>query len=122
MPEGRTDIEVSRLAESLANAQNLDPDRAERLARRIAEADEDIWQAALLWASTGEMPSGPTVEGRTPARLSIGLSPSQTFTTLMALRSIRNARRARSAIRPTTCRARGRPSVPRMALGTGEHR
>lgn len=97
MPEGRTGIEVSRLAESLARAQNLDPDRAERLARRIAEADEDIWQAALTWASTGEMPSEPTVEGETPAKLSLGLSPSRTFTALMALRI--DPERAKSSLR-----------------------
>ncbi len=97
MSEGRTDIEVSRLAASLAKAQNLDPDHAERLARRVAEADEDIWQAALTWVSTGEMPSEPTVEGRTPARLSTRFSPSETFTILMALRI--DPERAKSSLR-----------------------
>jgi hypothetical protein len=97
VPEGRTETEVSRLAESLATAQNLEADRAERLARRIAEADDDIWQAALTWASTGEMPAGPAIEDQTPATLSGRLSPSQTFTALMGLRT--DPERAKSALR-----------------------
>ena len=97
MPKTRTDSEVSRLAESLSRAQHLEDERANRLARRIAEADDDIWAAALLWASTGEMPTEPAVEGQTPARLSTRLSPSQTFTALMGLRI--DPDRARSALR-----------------------
>ena len=97
VPEARTDIEVSRLAESLATAQNLDADRAKRLAREIAEADEDIWQAALAWVGTGEMPTEPVIEGRTPASLSSWLSPSQTFTALMGLRI--DPERTKSALR-----------------------
>ena len=97
MSESRTDTQISRLAESLSGAQDLDPGRAERLARRIAEADDDIWQAALTWARTGEMPAEPDVEGETPARLSARLSPSQTFTALMGLRD--DPERAKSALR-----------------------
>lgn len=97
MPESRTDTEVSRLAESLSQAQRLEADRAERLARRIAEADDDIWEAALTWARTGEMPAEPVIEGQTPARLSARLSPSQTFTALMGLRI--DPQRALSALR-----------------------
>jgi hypothetical protein len=97
MAGSRTDIEVLRLAESLSRAQDLDTDRAGRLARRIADADDDIWQAALIWASTGEMPTEPTVEGQTPARLNARLSPSQTFTALMGLRT--DPERAKSALR-----------------------
>ena len=97
MHESRTDAEVSHLAESLILAQRLEADRAERLARRIAEADEDIWQAALTWARTGEMPAEPVIEGQTPARLSARLSPSQTFTALIGLRT--DPERALSALR-----------------------
>jgi hypothetical protein len=97
MPDTRTDTEVSLLAESLSRAQDLDADRAERLARRIAEADEDIWQAALTWASTGKMSAEPAIEGQTPATLSARLSPSQTFTALMGLRI--DPERALSALR-----------------------
>jgi hypothetical protein len=97
MPESRTDAEISRLTESFILAQHLEANRAERLARRIAEADDDIWQAALTWARTGEMPAGPVVEGQTPARLSARLSPSQTFTALIGLRT--DPERALSALR-----------------------
>jgi len=97
MPRSRTDIEISRLAESLSRAQHLEAGRAERLARRIAEADDDIWEAALSWAATGEMPTEPAIEGETPAGLSTRLSPSQTFTALMGLRI--DPDRARSALR-----------------------
>jgi hypothetical protein len=97
MPDSRTDTEVSLLAKSLSRAQALDADRAERLARRIAEADDDIWRAALAWASTGEMPAEPAIEGQTPATLNARLSPSQTFTALMGLRT--DPERALSALR-----------------------
>jgi hypothetical protein len=86
VPADRTDTEIFRLADSLARAQELAAERAERLARRIAEADDDIWNAALSWATTGEMPAEPVIEAQTPARLSARLSPSQTFTALMGLR------------------------------------
>jgi hypothetical protein len=97
MSESRAETEVSRLAASLSRVQRLETDRAERLARRIAEGDDDIWEAALTWASTGEMPTEPAIEGQTPARLSARLSPSQTFTALIGLRS--DPERALSALR-----------------------
>jgi hypothetical protein len=97
VPDTRTDTEISRLAESLSRAQDLSADRAERLARRIAEADDDIWQSALAWAATGAMPAEPAIEGQTPATLSARLTPSQTFTALMGLRT--DPERARSALR-----------------------
>jgi len=97
MPKSRTDIEISLLAESLARAQRLDAGEAERLAHEIAEADDDIWEAALSWARTGEMPTEPDIEGQTPARLSKRFSPSMVFTALIGFRT--EPRRARSALR-----------------------
>jgi len=57
MAKSRTDADISLLAGSLSRAQQLEARRAERLAHRIAEADDDIWEAALSWARTGEMPN-----------------------------------------------------------------
>lgn len=47
MAKSRTDADISLLAGSLSRAQQLEARRAERLAHRIAEADDDIWEAAL---------------------------------------------------------------------------
>lgn len=88
---------MSRLVHRLAAVQGLDTDRAERLARRIAEADDDIWEAALLWSATGEMPDRPSVEEQSPEKLAERLSPSQVFTALMGLRA--DPERALSALR-----------------------
>jgi len=97
MAKSRTDADISLLAGSLSRAQQLEARRAERLAHRIAEADDDIWEAALSWARTGEMPTGPDIVGQTPVRLSKRFNPSQTFTALMAFRE--DPERARSAFR-----------------------
>jgi hypothetical protein len=87
---------VRHLAEKLAAAQNLEFGRAEQLAQKISTADDDIWQAALEWATTGQMPAEPVIEERNPALLAIRMKPSMVFTALMSLRS--DPERALSAL------------------------
>lgn len=97
MARDRSISEIQLLTEKLADAQGLEPPHAERLARKISEADDDIWAAALRWASTGQMPAEPAIEGQTPTRLYKRMKPSQVFTALMSLRS--DPKRALSALR-----------------------
>jgi hypothetical protein len=78
---------VHLLAEKLAAAQDLEIARAEQLAQKISTADDDIWVAALEWATTGQMPADPVIEQRNPALLSVQMKPSMVFTALMSLRS-----------------------------------
>lgn len=87
MTADRQISDVHLLAEKLAAAQDLEVARAEELAQEIATADDDIWVAALEWATTGQMPTEPVIERRDPALLSISMTPSMVFTTLMCLRS-----------------------------------
>ena len=87
MTVNREISDVHLLAEQLAVAQNLESARAEQLAQEISTADDDIWAAALEWATTGQMPADPVIEKRSPAALHIRMKPSMVFTTLMGLRS-----------------------------------
>jgi hypothetical protein len=79
--------ERALLARQLAVAQHLDDMKAAELAERVLCGPEDIAQAALEWARSGEMPSRPEVAGQTPHSLSGRFAPSQVFTGLMLLRS-----------------------------------
>ncbi len=97
MAADRSITDVQLLTEKLAAAQDLEAPRAAGLARKISEADDDIWAAALRWAATGQMPAEPVIEGQNPARLSARMNPSQVFTALMGLRS--DPERALSALR-----------------------
>ena len=97
MTGDRSAADVELLTEKLAAAQGLEGTHAGRLARKISEADDDIWAAALQWAATGQMPAEPVIEGLDPARLNGRMNPSQVFTALMGLRS--DPERALSALR-----------------------
>lgn len=97
MTADRQISDVHLLAGRLAAAQNLEFGRAEELARKISTADDDIWLAALEWATTGQMPAEPVVEHRNPALLSARMKPSMVFTALMSLRS--DPERALSSLR-----------------------
>lgn len=87
MARRRPKSERELLARRLVLDQGLAPGRATDLARRIANADDDIWTAALTWARTGRLPAQPRVHGQTPADLGDRFRPSQVFTGLMALRT-----------------------------------
>jgi hypothetical protein len=89
--------DVQLLAEKLTAAQDLEAARAEQLAQKISTADDDIWVAALQWATTGRMPVEPVIEQQNPALLYARMKPSQVFTALMSLRS--EPERALSALR-----------------------
>jgi hypothetical protein len=93
----RSDSDIRLLAEKIADVQSLEAGHGERLARKISEADDDIWAAAMQWAATGQMPAEPVIEGQSPARLHARMSPSQVFTALMGLRS--DPERALSGLR-----------------------
>lgn len=97
MTKNRSITDVQLLASKLAAAQDLEAEHAEKLARKVSEADDDIWAAALQWATTGQMPAEPAIEGQDPARLNARMNPSQVFTALMGLRS--DPERALSALR-----------------------
>ena len=97
MTADRKISDVHLLAEKLAAAQNLEVGRAEQLAQKISTADDDIWLAALEWATTGRMPAEPVIEQRNPALLSVRMKPSMVFTALMSLRS--DPERALSSLR-----------------------
>lgn len=83
----RARTEVGLLADRIAAAQGLDHERAEELAQKIAFSSDDIWDAVMSWARTGEMPTVPEIRGHTPRDLARRLRPSQVFTALTALRS-----------------------------------
>jgi hypothetical protein len=64
------------------------PEEAKRLVERLGEGDPDIWRAAVLWASEGEMPDFPEVFSYTPKKLDRFLGrPSLVFGALKGLRS-----------------------------------
>jgi hypothetical protein len=83
---GRVPADIVYLAEVFTERQRLDPTQSKDVATRIAAADEDIWAAAMHWATEGDMPEGPVIAGLGPKLLSGSLNPSQVFTTLVALR------------------------------------
>jgi hypothetical protein len=83
----RSKLERERLRERFVATQGSSPDSASRLVTRIAGADDDIWNAAVTWARSGEMPPAPEIHGHTPATLGMRLRPSQVFTALVGLRT-----------------------------------
>jgi hypothetical protein len=97
MTANRSASDVQFLTEKLADAQDLEVTEAGSLARKISAADDEIWAAALQWATTGRMPTEPVIEGQNPAGLFVRMNPSQVFTALIALRS--DPERALSALR-----------------------
>lgn len=89
--------ELEALAAGLRLQQGMAEERAAAMASKIAAADDDIWQAALSWSRSGELPEAPEVEGYSPRELGERLTPSAALTALMALR--RDPQRAGSALR-----------------------
>ena len=81
-----TQTAQSILVDRFVSGQGVDSVRALHYADEILRADEDIRQAALHWARTGDMPDSPVIEGRSPSDLAQMNSPSRAFSILIALR------------------------------------
>lgn len=92
---------AARLAEAFIERQEMDPEKARALAAKIFAGDQDIRDAALEWADSGQMGDQPVIEEETPASLAARLpKPSLVFTALTALRT--NPAEARLRIPPRT--------------------
>jgi hypothetical protein len=83
----RPEIDRQRLRDEFVAIQGTPPETATLLVERIAAADDDIWDAAMTWMSSAQMPTAPEIHGYTPASLAERLRPSQVFTALAGLRT-----------------------------------
>lgn len=80
--------EVARLAKAFSTAQRLAPSEdCLAVAKKLASASPQIWQAAMYWLVRGEMPAQPVMHGYSPRSFvgKKGLVPSAALTALMAL-------------------------------------
>lgn len=78
---------LAALAYAFCERQGVELQRAAQYAEQLVQfADDDILQAALHWAATGEMSQMPEVCGRTPATMAQTLTPLQVFSGLAVLR------------------------------------
>lgn len=79
---------IRRLAKAFEQVQRFRPDTSSiDVAGKIGGASDRIWNAALQWLDSGEMPEEPTIHGYSPSSLEKekGLVPSAVLTALMAL-------------------------------------
>lgn len=79
--------QLAELASAFCSRQGVEQQRAGRYAQDLLQrADEDVLDAAMHWARTGEMLDRPKVCGRTPASMAKTFIPSQVFSGLVVLR------------------------------------
>lgn len=77
----------AELRRRFAMQRNLTSSDAEMIARRIAAADDVVWNVAERWVESGRFPDSPAIQGHTPASLEqFGRGGSFVLTALMGLR------------------------------------